>query len=72
LVEFLDCLYIVWNKTKAAYISSTNTMSTAFLALHLEWETIDNASKLLGFPMAQEISKAQMTSMLLAKLDKAL
>jgi hypothetical protein len=34
-----------------------------------EWETAANALKLLGFPMAQSISKEQMSTMLLTKLE---
>jgi hypothetical protein len=36
------------------------------------WETDANASKLLGFPVAQSISKAQMTTMLMSKLEENL
>ena len=47
-------LYINWQKTNAAFISK-NAWPTYLEELNWLWETRENASKLLGFPVAQEI-----------------
>jgi hypothetical protein len=64
-------LCVDWSKTKAAYISSSP------LPAHLEqqqwtWETQANASKLLGFPVADSISPPQLSRMVTERLEAGL
>jgi hypothetical protein len=61
-------LFVEWHKTKLAFISTS--LLPAFLEeLGWEWEMSTNASKLLGFPTAQSISKEQMRATILTKLE---
>jgi hypothetical protein len=47
-------LYVNWAKTKAAYIFA-DPLPARLGQLGWTWETDQNASKLLGFPVAQSI-----------------
>jgi hypothetical protein len=64
-------LYVDWSKTKAAYLSE-NIIPRRLLALGWTWENDSNATKLLGFPVAQSISTPRMLKMVNAKLDAGL
>jgi hypothetical protein len=64
-------LYVNWGKTKAAFISP-NPRPTEFDALGWDWEHDGNATKLLGIPVAQHISKIQTSAMVRHKLEERL
>jgi hypothetical protein len=64
-------LYVDWSKTKAAYLSS-DPIPQYLLQQNWSWETDLNATKLLGFPIAQGISSSQMLTMVSAKLEAGL
>jgi hypothetical protein len=64
-------LYVNWSKTKGAYVSD-QPLPERLNALRWEWETSENATKLLGFPTAQDISVSRMKAMVLATLEDRL
>jgi hypothetical protein len=64
-------LYVIWSKTNAAFISP-HSRPRRFDHLGWSWETEENATKLLGFPIAKRVSVNQMSSLLLTNLQKNL
>jgi hypothetical protein len=64
-------LYVNWGKTKGAYLSD-GPLPERLNALQWEWETSTNVTKLLGFPIAQDISTSRMHAMVIEALDNCL
>jgi hypothetical protein len=64
-------LYVNWNKTKGAFILP-RPLPECLDRLGWQWETNDNASKLLGFPVAQEVSLPRMQALVTEKLEAKL
>jgi hypothetical protein len=62
-------LYVEWAKTKAAFIPMQDTPEE-FSQLGWTWESDENATKLLGVPIAQHISEIQSSTMVKAKLEE--
>jgi hypothetical protein len=64
-------LFVDWRKTKGAFISS-QPLPQRLQQLRWEWESPENSSKLLGFPVAESVSLPRMQAMVTEKLESKL
>jgi hypothetical protein len=64
-------LNVIWNQTKSAFLSK-RALPAHLEQLGWEGEPATNASKLLGFPIGQQISAEQIREMLNKKLESLL